>query len=858
MEDKNTLLHQRIQGALLENSDELDLTDFSLKKVPKEITKLINLKTIYLSSNQFTDFDHKILQLTQLEYLIMVDNKLRTLPKSVNSLKNLKTLNIKYNKIEVLPSSIGDFEHLESLYLSNNKLEEIPVEIGNLSNLKYLELNNNQLKSLPNELGKLRKLEELKINGNQINNIPIEIIDRGTKSILNYLNSSLAKETHLLFEAKLLIVGAGNVGKTYLMNQLIYGSIDSKTLTTPGIDIKQWTIETSKTKDFIINFWDFGGQEIYHSTHQFFLTKRSLYVFLWEARTDDQIISFDYWLNVIKLLSNNSPVIVVQNKIDERMNEIDEKTIREKFKNIVSFHKVSAREKTGIQDLKVDIAKEIEKLPLVGDRLPQVWLKIRGELENLDKSFIEYQGYIKICKKYGLTNNQAVLLSNYFHDLGVFLHFSEDIILIDILFLKPSWATNAVYKIVDTKAVALNHGKFHFEDLKQIWQDYPEDKYIYLIALMKKFELCFQILNTKEFIVPELLPPGKPNFNWDYNDNLILEYRYKFMPAGIITRFIVRTHDLIQEHNYWKNGVIIDRKRLKKPDLKSTTGVQDDSTSALIISEAINRKIRIWIHGSNKASLYHIIEREFDYIHDSLNNPESELMICCMCTRCSRDSEPYWFQYPYLKLAIKKNRESVECQKSLEQVQISQLIGDFSWRDYSEDSSPNKKERKKLQQQFNDLVSLDNPQKRGYKFEHFLNELFHVSDLQPRKSFRNTGEQIDGSFQLQNSTYLVEARWTSKKVDNRSLGGFAQIVDSKSSWSRGLFITMSGFSKVGLSQFAKGKGTKIIGMDKGDLQLILEGYITLKKAIEIKARNAAEENEMFSPLSTLMERYKRR
>ena len=51
-------------------------------------------------------------------------------------------------------------------------------------------------------------------------------------------------------------------------------------------------------------FWDFGGQEIYHATHQFFLTKRSLYLFVWEARKEEESRHFDYWLNVIKLLGS--------------------------------------------------------------------------------------------------------------------------------------------------------------------------------------------------------------------------------------------------------------------------------------------------------------------------------------------------------------------------------------------------------------------------------------------------------------------------------------------------------------------------------------------------------------------------
>lgn len=39
-------------------------------------------------------------------------------------------------------------------------------------------------------------------------------------------------------------------------------------------------------------------------------------------------------------------------------------------------------------------------------------------------------------------------------------------------------------------------------------------------------------------------------------------------------------------------------------------------------------------------------------------------------------------------------------------------------------------------------------------------DLLDSSRLQARAPFRLVGEQIDGSFQLGNETYLVEAKWS--------------------------------------------------------------------------------------------------
>jgi len=112
-----------------------------------------------------------------------------------------------------------------------------------------------------------------------------------------------------------------------------------------------------------------------------------------------------------------------------------------------------------------------------------------------------------------------------------------------------------------------------------------------------------------------------------------------------------------------------------------------------------------------------------------------------------------------------------------------------------------------LTTQFRELFALE-PQPRGYGFEKFLNRLFDVFGLSPRRPFRIIGEQIDGSFQFDGETYLLEARWTNRQVSEEALNAFAGKVRGKAEWSRGLFVSYSGFAEDGLDAFTRGKRTK--------------------------------------------------
>ncbi|MCA9994724.1 MAG: restriction endonuclease [Anaerolineales bacterium] len=147
----------------------------------------------------------------------------------------------------------------------------------------------------------------------------------------------------------------------------------------------------------------------------------------------------------------------------------------------------------------------------------------------------------------------------------------------------------------------------------------------------------------------------------------------------------------------------------------------------------------------------------------------------------------------------------------------------------------------------NQLLNLKNlyPQQRGFAFEKFLKDLFEAHDLAPRGSFRLVGEQIDGSFQLNSNVYLLEAKWQDGQIGQGDLLVFHGKVEGKSTWSRGLFISHSGFSPDGLTAFSKGRATNIVGMSGADLYFILSGEIPLIEAIEKKARRAAETGESF-------------
>jgi restriction endonuclease Mrr len=154
-------------------------------------------------------------------------------------------------------------------------------------------------------------------------------------------------------------------------------------------------------------------------------------------------------------------------------------------------------------------------------------------------------------------------------------------------------------------------------------------------------------------------------------------------------------------------------------------------------------------------------------------------------------------------------------------------------------------DQKRIEKLRDEVVELSKmaPQSRGYAFEAFLKALFDVHGLMARDAFRNRGEQIDGSFVLASETYLLEAKWQNTPTGANDLHGFHGKVEEKAAWTRGLFISHSGFTEDGL--FAFGRGKRIVCMDGFDLYEMLARSIPLDHVIDRKVRTAAETGRPF-------------
>lgn len=599
----------------------------NLTSIPLEVFQLTELEKLFLLNNELTEIPNNIGQLVNLEELRLNDNKLTHLPPEIGQLKQLRSLYLSNNKLTTLPPEIGLLENLTALHLAGNQINELPKEIGGLSKLRELSLNGNQLHFLPSEIGKLTDLEHFSISRNSFSFLPVgvgklskikrfnynensfptpppEIMDKGPIGILNYFGS-LEEDKQALNEVKVLLVGEGGAGKTSLVKRLLGEEFDKYEPQTHGININNWYVH-SETQEIKVNIWDFGGQEIMHATHQFFLSRRSLYILVLDSRKNEKA---EYWLKHIESFGGDSPIIVVLNKIDENPSfNLNERFLKKKYEGIKGIYRISCAEDIGIKALSESLVRELAQVKMIKTTWAKSWFAVKNHLENLEGHYISYEQYRKLCLQCGISiqSNQSTLV-DFLHDIGVVIHFRE-FDLEDVHVLEPQWITEAVYKIINSRELAVNRGLLMLQDLSVILEassdneySYPLDKYGYIISLMKKFELCYE-LNPETILVPDLLDVQEPTFRFNYEDSLKFILNYEFLPRSVIPRFIVKTHKDIKDNLKWRTGVV-----LEDNGFNSTAVVKADYEA---------KKIELYVNGEQQKDYFSTLLYFFREIHN--------------------------------------------------------------------------------------------------------------------------------------------------------------------------------------------------------------------------------------------------
>ncbi|PID58617.1 GTPase [candidate division KSB3 bacterium] len=675
----------------------LELIQNQLTALPPELGQLRALQYLNLRQNQLTALPPELGQLRALKKLSLWGNQLTALPPEFGQLRALQHLDLSQNQLIALPPEFGQLSALQDLYLGGNRLTALPPEFGRLRALELLDLSQNQLTALPPDLGQLRPLLDLDLSKNQLTGLPLdlgrlhqlwrlglagnplacpppEILQQGCQGILAFLQE-LQDGSSQQWRSKLILVGEGGVGKTSLLRALKHEPFVEGLDTTHGIQTSMLNVPHPENDAVSMHLqsWDFGGQEIYHATHQFFLTDRSLFVLVWNARHGYEQGKIYYWLDQIQARAPQSPVLIAATHLDQRPADLPKDELRAKYPQIVAFYSVSSKKHCGIEEIRKAIALEAARLPLMGQKWPSNWLKAAEDIRASAKKHIRPRQLYEMMKARHVSAYKV--LARWLHELGDILYFDDDEDLQNLVILAPQWVTEYISKVLESEDVSAQNGIFTREHEQQLWSDIAPEMQDHFLRLMEKFDLSYRTLENRDIsLVVERLALDPPDYaeRWDSLKScepfseMTLIYRLSTLPAGIPTWFIARTHRFTT-HTHWRSGAIFGDDREQPKHL------------ALLRAFAHDRCLSLTVRGPSPHNFFTLLK---DGIEETLKRyPGLEIKRFMPCPGHNGQACKQEFNYAQLQKALEQRPPvtMMQCSETFEMVSVPGLLFGVDW-----------------------------------------------------------------------------------------------------------------------------------------------------------------------------------
>ena len=598
----------------------------------------------------------------------------------LQSLSNLQTLYFSSNQVEDL-SPLQPLTNITYLVFSFNQVEDLSP-LQHLSQLQILSFESNQVQDL-SPLQSLSNLQGFVFDSNPfLEKIPEEIQRKGWKEILQYWLDTYEQTittAQPIREAKVVFVGEGGAGKTSLMHLLLYG-VKSQTNRTEKIEIhtdtEQFTYGEKREK-LTLRFWDFGGQDIMHATHKFFMSNRTLYVLISNGRKNEDDI-LDDWIEMLQSSIEDSPVLLVANHLDnpEDKHRIPDWELKRKFENLqLPVIETSWETERGIQDLKNAIQATLQTMPHFEEQFSPLYQSAKVKLLDIQKPYIDYQEYEDICQEVAQELEREFkelsqqILADFLNDLGIMLNFRKaNDKLEDLFIFQPAWIVDGVYKIINAGEAQAQKGKVKEATVSKLLREInykTAQERNFILNMMKHFQLAFEYSKGRQtyYLIPSLFDKNRPksfDTHWQKENLLRVRFEYTIWRNDYISYFLVNQHEYIEGDNYWINGAIlkygeqrvfIEAKRSQKSMLLEIAGKADKRYAFWRVREALTQ------------------------VHELF---DTEKLGISMWVIHEEDGKRDEFIYEDLKIALECGEESIFSPKLRKRLNIAELLGEVA------------------------------------------------------------------------------------------------------------------------------------------------------------------------------------
>ena len=152
-------------------------------------------------------------------------------------------------------------------------------------------------------------------------------------------------------EHKVVLIGDSSVGKTAIINQFMYESIDENHQATVGIDFFAKTLVIGE-KTVKMQIWDTAGQEKFRALIPSYIRDSTVALFVYDITSEESFNNLERWYKMVNDIADPA-IVIVGNKLDLESNrEVSEERLKQYAEEKkAKYIETSAKTPTNITEL---------------------------------------------------------------------------------------------------------------------------------------------------------------------------------------------------------------------------------------------------------------------------------------------------------------------------------------------------------------------------------------------------------------------------------------------------------------------------------------------------------------------------
>ena len=446
-----------------------------------------------------------------------------------------------------------------------------------------------------------------------------------------------------------------------------------KNSATHGITVQNYQLCSSRFPNLKLerevnikaSVWDFAGQNEYYHSHHYFLSKRAIFLVVWNMSEGEKgLESLELWLKSISIhlsktqdqpIPNFSLIVVgthldspnvLKDEMSKRLRADNVRNVAQKYEIELSIPpmELSCSTLEGIEELaQVLFQTALNSSGYTYDisllAIENALSDLTSELEKKKQPPIVSLPYLtEYCQKFStleFDEEKVILTLKRLHIWGSRIYFDQIKELRQSVFLKPEFLTKRFLSQIFSPPSHqfFTNGTLTFRNLMAIWK-FDQVTFNEVLHLLELFEAGFICKDSDEVIFPLLLPETPPNELSRFWEEMFPKKKeieriitFSVLPTEMISRLFVKLcKKQANERIIWRHGLFFTRNK-QKILIEATQINQNEYTMDNLLS--------VTIRGDDPERRKQLMEELMESIHETVKYYPGAILVECVKSRTS-------------------------------------------------------------------------------------------------------------------------------------------------------------------------------------------------------------------------------